>query len=242
MESISEETELETLSEEQRTQVLAQLERHEHTKYSTDIVLSENKVLEGFVVYPDVLRPESMTSLFLARHFYQNRDLYEGKTVVDMGCGSGIQGIVMAQFGAKKVVFADISSQAVENTLENIRHFGVAEKAIVVQGNLFENVENIADLIVFNHPFFPADSIQERPVSISMLDKGDLIHEFFRQAKTQLSRNGVIVMPYFHSAGDINDPEIQAPKHNLDVQVALRKKVDTGIQKGLISIYQIRVN
>src|SRR3989344_6032989 len=62
---------LKSLSIEQQRQVLMQLEKHEHARYIADIALSETETLKDFVVYPEVLRPESMTSLFLARHLYK---------------------------------------------------------------------------------------------------------------------------------------------------------------------------
>ena len=42
-----------------------------------------------------------------------------GKSVLDVGCGTGILGILAADLGAKSVLAIDIESWCVENTQEN---------------------------------------------------------------------------------------------------------------------------
>jgi ribosomal protein L11 methyltransferase len=44
---------------------------------------------------------------------------HQDKTVLDLGCGTGILGIMAAQLGAKSIDACDIDAWAVENTLEN---------------------------------------------------------------------------------------------------------------------------
>lgn len=51
-------------------------------------------------------------------HFLLGMEL-TGKTVADMGCGTGILGILAAKEGAKNVVAIDIDQFSVENTIEN---------------------------------------------------------------------------------------------------------------------------
>lgn len=44
----------------------------------------------------------------------------EGKTVLDMGCGTSVLAILASQRGAKKIVAIDIDTWCVENSIENI--------------------------------------------------------------------------------------------------------------------------
>jgi len=48
-----------------------------------------------------------------------NMDI-EGKDICDMGCGTGILGILGAKLGAKHVLGIDIEEWAVENSIENV--------------------------------------------------------------------------------------------------------------------------
>jgi ribosomal protein L11 methyltransferase len=49
-----------------------------------------------------------------------------GGAVLDVGCGSGVLGVVCAQLGAGQVLCIDIEAEAVKATLENARLNGVA--------------------------------------------------------------------------------------------------------------------
>ena len=227
------------LTEEQKFQINRQLRAHRHRKYSTDIVLDKNHILRCFSVHPNVLRPDQMTALHLARFLLFNKKQYRNKVCIDMGCGTGIQGIVMSLFGASKIVFSDIWPHAIENTKSNIKQFNLHSKAIVVQGDLFEKIKVKADVIVFNHPFFPEKPNGNIPVSISMLDSGQLIHRFLRDARGHLKNSGKIFMPFLDMAGATNNPKVQARKHHYKIRTRASYGVMAGLQKGNISIFEL---
>ncbi len=227
------------LNRRQKAQVDRQLESHTHRRYEVDIKLGWGGTLKNFVVHPDVMRPELMTSLHLARWLFSHKDLFYKRNALDMGCGSGIQGVVMGLYGAKYVAFSDISQQAVRNARENARKYNLSGKSVVVKSDLFENMTGKFDIMVFNHPFFPANPMKGSVVSSAMLDNGNLICRFLEDAKNYLNAPGVIIMPFFHLAGPLNDPGIQAPKHGYKIVDEARKKISIGLQKGVISIYEI---
>ncbi|MCH1582829.1 MAG: 50S ribosomal protein L11 methyltransferase [Flavobacteriales bacterium] len=52
---------------------------------------------------------------------------WEGITVLDMGCGSGVLGIYAAQRGATSTLFIDIDPWSVRNTQENLSLNGLSE-------------------------------------------------------------------------------------------------------------------
>jgi len=230
------------LNEAQRKQVELQIREHHHTRYEVDIQLSNQESLKGFAVHRNVMRPEKMASLFLAKWLLKNKRLFKGKTTVDMGCGAGIQGIVMAKHGAKKVIFSDISTEAVSNTKENVEKFGLRKESQIIQGNLFEKIKDKADIIVFNHPFFADEPIKDEPVSMTMLNRGDLISRFLEDSRKFLTKKGIIIMPFFHLAGEKNNPAIQGPKYGYRVIEKFRETIqhESTLQKGEISIYQLQ--
>jgi methylase of polypeptide subunit release factors len=230
------------LNDAQKRQIEKQLSQHQHARYSVDIPLSDKRRLEGFIVHEGIMRPERMTSLRLARFLWENKWVYEGKAAIDMGCGSGLQGIAMAIGGAEHVYMLDISPQAVENSWQNVGRYNLEEKAVVLRSDLFGKLACKADAIVFNHPFFPDTPEGMVPVAASMLDPGGLIHRFLDEAKKFLNAGGAIIMPFFHLAGETNNPQTQAPMHGYIVKEMLRETQGECLQKGEISIFELRRN
>ena len=66
-------------------------------------------------VIPGVIAPSIHSALFL-----EHTQILAGKEVLDIGTGSGVQGIFAADF-ARKVVSTDISSKAVKNAEINVK-------------------------------------------------------------------------------------------------------------------------
>jgi len=62
------------------------------------------------------------TSLMIAEILKMN---LEGKSVLDMGCGTAVLAILAAMRGAKPVIAIDIDTWCVENSIENIEKNGV---------------------------------------------------------------------------------------------------------------------
>jgi methylase of polypeptide subunit release factors len=184
-----------------------------------------------------------MSAMQLAQWLCLNNCLYKGKSVIDIGSGTGIQGIVMSMCGAKNVICSDVSKDAIANTKLNVKNYKLLNKIKVVESDLLNNIRvQKFDVIVFNHPFFSDGSMREQlNADFAMLERGSLIHRFFEDAKKFLKKDTVIVMPYFHVAGPINDPAIQAPKHGYDVIERYSMNVISGLQKGPVSIYEIRL-
>lgn len=78
------------------------------------------------------------------------------KTVLDMGCGTGLLGIHCLKNGAKEVVFADISSDALENTKKNLAINNVNIGATIIHSDLFEHIPQTFDIICANLPILDA--------------------------------------------------------------------------------------
>ncbi|MEM6732263.1 MAG: methyltransferase [Myxococcota bacterium] len=91
-----------------------------------------------------------------------------GATVLDMGCGTGVLGVIAALRGAERVVLADMSPDAVTNARANVALHGLEERCEVVESDLFERLGNQCfDLVIFNMPFLDGDGVIEFPVSES---------------------------------------------------------------------------
>jgi len=75
---------------------------------------------------------------------------FSGKTVLDIGCGSGILSIAALLFGADSAFGIDIDQTAVETATENAKINNVSDKVKYVCGNLIDTVSETYDIICAN--------------------------------------------------------------------------------------------
>ena len=73
------------------------------------------------------------------------------KKVIDIGCGTGILGIVASQLGAKSVTFVDYDEQSIKNTKANVQLNQIPlDKTRLICGSLLDNVDGQFDIILAN--------------------------------------------------------------------------------------------
>ncbi len=72
------------------------------------------------------------------------------KKVVDVGCGSGILGIIAVKLGADQVIGIDIDENAIAIAVENVVSNDVQHKMSIIQGNLLEEVDEPVQVVVAN--------------------------------------------------------------------------------------------
>lgn len=90
--------------------------------------------------------PPSTISLLLGDAI----DVAEGETVLDVGCGCGVLGIVAALLGAGRVYGADAAPDTAEVAGGNAERLGVADRTTFVSGDLFDPLPDglVADLMI----------------------------------------------------------------------------------------------
>ncbi|HLC45625.1 MAG TPA: HemK2/MTQ2 family protein methyltransferase [archaeon] len=177
-------------------------------------------------VYPDVYDPAE-DSFLLA----DNLDVGKGDEVLDVGCGCGLQSIVSAKLGAKRVVAVDINRNAVENTEFNARELGVSGVVQARESDLFSSVTESFDAIVFNPPYLPEEGAGDKKMS-TVLDKawagGAKGHEtllrFLRDAKKHLNDNGRVYFVISNITGQ-EDVEKELARLEYKFQVVAREKL-----------------
>lgn len=113
----------------------------------------------------------------------------KGKSVLDMGTGSGIQSMSALNNGASSVLAVDINPKAVKHAIL----IGLS----ALKSNLFSKVKGKFDLIVCNPPYLPEDEREdsESATITSGGKRGDeFICKFLSEAKNHLNKEGIILL------------------------------------------------
>jgi release factor glutamine methyltransferase len=117
-----------------------------------------------------------------------------GKTL-DMGCGSGIQGITAAKKGCE-VTFADISEDALSCAQENCEANGI--KGTFILTDLFAKLPGKFDTIIFNPPYVPTAALKRLKKNDPTTDGGvmgrEVIKRFLSDYKKFLAEGGKVLM------------------------------------------------
>jgi release factor glutamine methyltransferase len=108
---------------------------------------------------------------------------------LEIGIGSGIQLQIAKELDVKNIFGVDINEEAVKFC----KNLGFnCEKS-----NLFENINEKYDLIIFNPPYLPEnkDEPENSKIATTGGEKGsEIINEFLKQSKKYLEKNGKIFL------------------------------------------------
>jgi len=121
-------------------------------KQKTDLFLLKNKKFSC----PSTVYFPSEDSYFLA----ENIKIKKNDSVIDVGCGSGIQTLNAFLQGASKVTSIDLNKTALETTLQNCKTIDCDKKLVLLESNLFEKCKEKANIIIFNPPYLISDEIK----------------------------------------------------------------------------------
>lgn len=109
--------------------------------------------------------------------------------ILDMGSGSGIIALTCINLGFENVTTADID----EDSINRLRKL----KIKTVQSDLFSNIKEKFDLIIFNPPYLPEDKQEPEDTKIHTTagKKGyELIIKFLEEVREYLKWNGKILL------------------------------------------------
>ncbi|WP_373033210.1 methyltransferase [Sulfurovum sp.] len=137
---------------------------------------------------------------------------YDGAkdNAIDIGVGSGILTFQLIQNGFKNIFATDTNKNAIIGVAEESKRLGFEDKITLNHGDLFDNCDVKADLIVFNPPWLLAKHALEEGIDKAMYYEEDLFPRFFEQAQEHLTPDGKIVL-IFSNLAQVVDKESSHP-------------------------------
>lgn len=145
---------------------------------------------------PTVFHPTTTTRL-LAKKMGDVR----GKTVLDLGCGSGPIAIAAALEGARHVVAADVMVEACNLARKNAEKNGVADRIEIVQSNLFDGLKGRRFDIIVDDVSGMGDEVSRLsewypdPIPTGGIDGTMPTIKMLREAPEHLNQGGVLLFP-----------------------------------------------
>jgi len=124
--------------------------------------------------------------------------------VLDVGTGSGVQALTAAEKKeVNKVIACDINVDSVKYVKERIEKKSKDKKFLrkieVVRSDLFSNLNQKFDVIIFNPPYLPEEKVEDEVAKVynSGGKEGyEVIERFFGKVSNHLKKGGYILMVF----------------------------------------------
>ncbi len=125
------------------------------------------------------------------------------KRALEVGCGTGWNSMVAAQYGASEIVASDISENALDNTQENVDNANLNKIIRVFRSDLFQNIPNGKwDIIIANLPFDNCDYVGENEHNRATRDPEFALNKrFLKEARNLLNPTGKIIFNHSNFSG-----------------------------------------
>src|SRR3989344_8053297 len=113
--------------------------------------------------------------------------------VLDIGTGSGIQALSAIEVpSVREVVAVDINPKAVEALKQEIDKRKL-RKIKAVKGDLFEDLDDFFNAVIFNPPYLPQDKGIEDAALYGGKKGWEISERFFKDASSHMFPEGVIL-------------------------------------------------
>ncbi|MGM5470912.1 methyltransferase [Flavobacteriaceae bacterium LMO-SS05] len=142
-------------------------------------------------VLPNVFPPHFTMSTKVLLDYLNVIDL-QGKTLLELGCGSGIIALYSASKGAH-VTAIDINQSALEQLKLDAKKNGIQLK--IIHSNLFEHIHsNNFDYIIINPPYYPKQPINIEEQAWFCGENFEYFQNLFKQLPNHLSTESKALM------------------------------------------------
>jgi release factor glutamine methyltransferase len=168
-----------------------------------------------FIVNPAVLIPRPESELLVETALAIAKD-HHVSIIADIGTGSGALAISLALEAPRAKIYAtDISTAALRIARLNCRRHGVADRVLLLEGDLLEPLPEPVDIIVANLPYVRKSELEPQSEPPLALDGGadgtEVIEKLCRQAGGRLKPGGWLLLEIGQGQGE----EVKHILHNI---------------------------
>ncbi len=151
--------------------------------------LTYNKI--KIKVFPGVFHPGLFYSTKFLLRFLLKQNL-ENKTVLELGCGTGLISVAVAK-AAAKVTSSDLNVNAIKNTELNALKNQVQIKTI--HSDLFKNIEpQVFDWIIINPPYYAHKPNNDEELAWKCGDDFEYFLKLFSYLYQYININSYVIM------------------------------------------------
>jgi release factor glutamine methyltransferase len=165
-----------------REQPQGKADLQEHTKVSDSEIV--RKVLQAIGNPPREVYAPSDDSFLILNSI--PACTMAGKTVLDLGTGSGILGLYCTMHRAL-VTVSDIDELALQHTRKAADLLGA--ELNYVKSDIFSNIHESYDFVLFNPPYLPSVTVKDKTVDGGPMGT-DLIRRFLQELPNHLKNDG----------------------------------------------------
>ncbi len=112
---------------------------------------------------------------------------FTGKSVLDVGTGTGIISIVAGKNNARAVLATDIHEPSLTCARYNVEKHDLGNIVTIIKSDMFENVKERFDLIIANLPF--GDIYNHLDI-----DRNSVAYQFFANVRNYINEGGRILV------------------------------------------------
>lgn len=142
-------------------------------------------------VFPGVFHPGLFHSTKFILSYLEGKRL-EGKSLLELGCGTGLISVFAAKAGAN-VTASDLSLKALENSKHNARMNGVFVK--LIYSDLFDSIDSTRfDWIVINPPYYARTPENEQDLAWYCGENFEYFRKLFASLKDYTHDSSEVIM------------------------------------------------
>lgn len=176
---------------------------------------------------PGIFHPRYFDSSRLLLNWVESNDLV-GKTIIEVGSGSGIASLRAAQKGAN-VWSIDINPRAIALLKKNAEQNGISITAL--ESDLFDRVDNTHfDFLLINPPFYPKNPANDAEKAWFCGAGFEYFHSLFQQLRQRAISSGIIMT----LSDDCDLETIQAIAKEQGYQFELRRTKSSVFEKNFL--------